>query len=154
MPNASIEIHTTEKGIAVITLNRPEKRNALNVEMMEQLCEILDRLQGQADARVAILTGAGPAFCSGLDLSEATDPDKVEQSASLAPGSDAADCLELQAGHNRGRSRGCDGRRRRGGFGLRYRDRCRRHPLGFPGGKTGPRAGADRCCDGTPHGPA
>ncbi len=83
MPNALIETQTPEKGIAVITLNRPEKRNALNVDMMGQLCEILDRLQGQTDARVAILKGTGPAFCSGLDLSEATDPDKVEQSASL-----------------------------------------------------------------------
>jgi len=79
----SIETRTPEKGVAVITFNRPEKRNALNLDMMEQLCEILDGLQSQSDARVVILTGAGPAFCSGLDLSEATDPDKVEQSASL-----------------------------------------------------------------------
>ena len=81
--NALTQTGTVEKGIAIITLNRPEKRNALNIEMMEQICEVLDDLQSQADARVVILNGAGPAFCSGLDLSEATDPDRVQQSASL-----------------------------------------------------------------------
>jgi len=81
--NALVEIRTVEKGIAVITLNRPEKRNALNIEMMEQVCQLLDDLQAEEAARVVILNGAGPAFCSGLDLSEATEPERVQRSASL-----------------------------------------------------------------------
>lgn len=55
--------------LAVITLNRPERRNAVDAAMTAQLREAIDRLEGDAHARVGILTGAGDkAFCAGMDL--------------------------------------------------------------------------------------
>jgi methylglutaconyl-CoA hydratase len=56
-----------ESGIAAITLNRPEKRNAISFELIDDLLQALDEVE-KSDAIVAILTGAGNAFCSGMDL--------------------------------------------------------------------------------------
>jgi methylglutaconyl-CoA hydratase len=53
--------------IALITLNRPEKRNAISPEMIADLLAALDEIE-KGPARVAILTGAGKAFCAGMDL--------------------------------------------------------------------------------------
>jgi enoyl-CoA hydratase/carnithine racemase len=52
----------------VITLNRPDARNAINLATAEALAAALDRLDADPDARVGILTGAGSAFCAGMDL--------------------------------------------------------------------------------------
>src|SRR6266568_2330297 len=54
-------------GLATITLNRPEKRNAISFELISDLMRALDEV-AQSPARVLILTGAGKAFCSGMDL--------------------------------------------------------------------------------------
>ena len=56
--------------IALITLNRPEARNALSSAMLAQLAELMAHLDARADLDVMILTGAGRAFCAGLDLKE------------------------------------------------------------------------------------
>lgn len=57
--------------VAVITLNRPEKRNALNAAMRQGLWDAWQRFDADDTARVAILTGAGDkAFCAGVDLAE------------------------------------------------------------------------------------
>ena len=56
-----------EAGTRTITLNRPERRNALVPEMMDELAAALQGAE-KAGARVVVLTGAGEAFCSGLDL--------------------------------------------------------------------------------------
>ena len=69
--------------IAVVSLNRPEKRNALNTEMFGQLCGAIEATENKPGARVIILRGLGPVFCSGLDLKEAADPELVQQSAKL-----------------------------------------------------------------------
>src|SRR6266581_5082384 len=53
--------------LATITLNRPEKRNAISTQMMAELQTALDEIE-KSHARVGILTGAGKAFCSGMDL--------------------------------------------------------------------------------------
>jgi len=53
--------------IATITLNRPEKRNAISATMIAELQTVLDEME-KSHARVGILTGAGKAFCSGMDL--------------------------------------------------------------------------------------
>ena len=55
---------------ARITLNRPEKRNALSLEVMEELIEALQLLGAGAEIRVIVIQGAGPAFSAGHDLSE------------------------------------------------------------------------------------
>jgi enoyl-CoA hydratase/carnithine racemase len=57
--------------IAVLTLNRPEKLNALNHELVQELHTALDGIVANNECRVVVLTGAGRGFCSGLDL---TDP--------------------------------------------------------------------------------
>jgi methylglutaconyl-CoA hydratase len=57
-----------EGGIALLTLNRPEKRNALSPQLIEELLAALDAVEAAAPIRVLILTGEGPAFCSGMDL--------------------------------------------------------------------------------------
>ncbi len=53
--------------VATITLNRPEKRNAISTPMMAELQTALDEIE-KSHARVGILTGAGKAFCAGMDL--------------------------------------------------------------------------------------
>jgi len=59
-----------QDGIATLTLNRPEKRNALNSAALEQLVAHLDTLDQQRDVRVVVLRGAGKVFCAGRDLRE------------------------------------------------------------------------------------
>jgi len=57
----------TKSGHAV-TLNRPDKRNALNVELLQELCAAIALAETDASQRVVVLRGAGSVFCSGLDL--------------------------------------------------------------------------------------
>ena len=58
-------------GIALITLNRPDKLNALNYDLIDRLMAALNRIETDADARAVILTGAGErAFSAGADIHE------------------------------------------------------------------------------------
>jgi enoyl-CoA hydratase len=57
-----------EDGYAVLTLNRPDARNALSPQLLLDLCEAFRQLQDESDIYSVILTGAGTAFCAGLDL--------------------------------------------------------------------------------------
>ena len=57
-------------GVATLTLNRPEKRNALNRELVTALKKALARASADTEARVVVITGAGKDFCSGADLAE------------------------------------------------------------------------------------
>src|SRR3954470_16551562 len=57
----------------VLTMNRPEKRNALSGEMLAIMSDAWDRVNEDDDIRVCILTGAGGAFCAGADLSAMTE---------------------------------------------------------------------------------
>src|SRR5579863_8441921 len=56
-----------DSGVATITLNRPDKRNAISFELIDDLLRALHEVE-TSDAIVLILTGAGKAFCSGMDL--------------------------------------------------------------------------------------
>ncbi len=64
----STEIHPA--GYAVLTLNRPQAMNALNKALMRALADAVDALATNPAVRVLVLTGAGRAFCAGLDLKE------------------------------------------------------------------------------------
>lgn len=55
----------------IVTMNRPEKRNALSAEMMQIMVEAWDRVDSDPEIRSCILTGAGGAFCAGMDLKKA-----------------------------------------------------------------------------------
>jgi methylglutaconyl-CoA hydratase len=57
--------------IAVLTLNRPDRRNALSRALIAALSDGLDALAAEPGVRGVVLTGAGPAFCAGMDLAEA-----------------------------------------------------------------------------------
>lgn len=57
-----------EDGLVVITINRPEVRNAVNGAVSHGVCAAVDELDSRDDLRVGILTGAGGTFCSGMDL--------------------------------------------------------------------------------------
>lgn len=62
-------IYAVDERIARITLNRPEARNSLSDQMIDELLDAFDRAKGDPDVRVIVLTGAGDrAFCAGADL--------------------------------------------------------------------------------------
>ncbi len=72
-PAGSAPVVLTEvdpAGFAVVTLNRPQAMNALSRALMAQLADTVDALAADPAVRVLILTGAGRAFCAGLDLKE------------------------------------------------------------------------------------
>ena len=66
----SVIIVSNEGGIATVTLNRPEKLNALNRDLRGQFCRVMQELRADSTVGVVIITGAGRAFCAGLDLRE------------------------------------------------------------------------------------
>jgi methylglutaconyl-CoA hydratase len=86
--NATI-LYTVERGIARITLNRPDKRNALNDELIAGLKDALRRADHDEEVRAVVLSGAGADFCSGADLaalrkiSTATVVENIEDARSL-----------------------------------------------------------------------
>ena len=61
-------LYTQSDGIATITLNRPERLNAITFEVYHELTAFFVRLRDEKDARVVVITGAGRAFCSGGDV--------------------------------------------------------------------------------------
>ena len=61
-------LESVQDGIATLTMNRPEARNALTPEMMTALREALPRLAADGSVRAVVLTGAGNAFCAGGDV--------------------------------------------------------------------------------------
>jgi enoyl-CoA hydratase/carnithine racemase len=73
VPVTAVELDTLEEGIARITLNRPERMNAIDGDLLDGMDAVLDALSAPG-YRVAILTGAGRGFCSGADLSGTGTP--------------------------------------------------------------------------------
>ena len=69
MPAAEQPLLTERRdGVLVITLNRPDVRNAVDVPMAQAMAAALDELDGDAGLRVGVITGAGKGFCAGMDL--------------------------------------------------------------------------------------
>ena len=63
-------LETSDNGITTLTLNRPERLNAINRRMIDELNLLLDAIAADPEVRAVVLTGAGRAFCSGFDLKE------------------------------------------------------------------------------------
>ena len=68
--NEPILLRRDAAGVATLTLNRPQARNALSMALMAELLAALDALAKDETAKVVVLAGAGPAFCAGHDLKE------------------------------------------------------------------------------------
>jgi enoyl-CoA hydratase/carnithine racemase len=67
-------VHTEDRGaVRHLVLNRPEKRNALNGELISELGAAIESAAGDADVRVLVLRGEGPMFSSGMDLNDLRD---------------------------------------------------------------------------------
>src|SRR5438046_10321147 len=81
MPTVLIEKQTPQ--ITVLTLNRPERRNALTIGLLSELVAAIKIASDQPQERVIILRGAGAAFCTGLDLKEAADHTKAHATAEM-----------------------------------------------------------------------
>ncbi len=81
MPVVLIEKQSPQ--ITVVTLNRPERRNALTLELLSQLCAAIKVASDEPQNRLIILRGAGAAFCTGLDLKEAADQTKAHATAEM-----------------------------------------------------------------------
>jgi len=75
-----------------MTLNRPERLNAINLEMLDDLHNLFSHLYTNNDVRVLIITGAGRGFCAGADLKD----DRLEQSASVLFASAASHLIHIQ----------------------------------------------------------
>jgi enoyl-CoA hydratase/carnithine racemase len=76
--------------VAVITLNRPERLNAISFAMLDLLRDALAEADGDPEVRAVILTGAGRGFCSGLDLKDAAAGKGIGGAGTLGPGGGAA----------------------------------------------------------------
>lgn len=63
-------IYTKEEGMAVVTMNRPDSKNALSFKMKEELSAVFDVIEKDDDVKVVILTGGPAAFCAGADIKE------------------------------------------------------------------------------------
>ena len=75
----AIETTTTDDDIAVVTINRPDRRNALSANTLGALHRVLDAIASQPQVRAVVITGAGSAFCSGADM-KATPEDMNDTS--------------------------------------------------------------------------
>ncbi len=64
----TIAVNTDARGVATLTLNRPEKHNAMSAKMLVELTDAAERLGADEAVRVVVLTGAGKSFCAGGDL--------------------------------------------------------------------------------------
>lgn len=73
-----VRVEHPEKGIAVVTLDRPARLNALTRETVATVNRLLDRLAVDDDCRAVILTGAGRGFCSGQDLAAANSRNRAQ----------------------------------------------------------------------------
>lgn len=80
MPYEAIT-YAVDDGIATVTLNRPKQRNAFNIAMREELCDVVLRMRDDGSLKAAIVTGAGGAFCAGGDLKALTSGPKNAQEA-------------------------------------------------------------------------
>lgn len=74
-PDAVVQVTRPQPGCALVALNRPHARNGLSLALRRELLRVLEELARDADLRAVVLTGAGEAFCSGLDLRELADAD-------------------------------------------------------------------------------
>ena len=80
MPDVLVE---KKDRTTILTLNGPERRNALTIELLTELTAAMDAAAADSGQRILVLRGAGKAFCAGLDLQETTVTEKAHRSAGM-----------------------------------------------------------------------
>jgi len=93
----TIKYDTPRDGIGLITLNRPERLNAINLDMLEELHVLFEQLNTVEDIRVIIITGAGRGFCSGADLRD----ERISSEAATLFSSAAKHLVKIQRKYSR-----------------------------------------------------
>ena len=83
------------RGVATLTLNRPEKHNALDGKTISELHNTLLALQSQAELRAVVLTGSGPSFCAGADLTHMKSMLNASEAENQQDARALAECLRL-----------------------------------------------------------
>ncbi len=81
-------------GVGTVTLNRPERRNAISWQLVEDLLAVIERARAEPGLRVLVVTGAGRDFCVGADLAKVGSDDARDQETRTLRGRSAADDLE------------------------------------------------------------
>jgi enoyl-CoA hydratase len=97
MDFSTIKFETPQDGIGLITLNRPDRLNAINLDMLEDLHALFEDLKIREDVRVVIITGAGRGFCSGADLAD----ERVSKDAASLFSNSATFLMKLQKVYSR-----------------------------------------------------
>ena len=87
----AIKTEMKEKGVYLITLNRPKVLNSLNKEIIDELLEVFDKVYSDQSIRTIVLTGEGRGFCSGADLAGGGWP----SDPSWSPGESTANAMEI-----------------------------------------------------------
>jgi enoyl-CoA hydratase len=95
-----------EGHVMVVTMNRPERRNALSPEMMRGMGRAWDEANSDPDVRAVILTGAGGAFCAGADLQAMSDSAPGDAFAAAGNGTSDGDTLSAAGGGDTGNGTG------------------------------------------------
>lgn len=90
----NVKCEVIDKGIALITLSRPEALNALNTDMLLQLKERLQTLEADHSIRVAIITGEGKSFVAGADIAEMASKNPAEAKEFARVGCEVFDMIE------------------------------------------------------------
>ncbi len=116
----------TEDHVCLIRLNRPDALNALNTQLLGELCEALEEADGNDKVRCIVITGSEKAFAAGADIKEMSGKSFVDVfTENLFADANDRITTHPQADH-RGGGGLCPGRRLRAGDGLRFHHR-RRH---------------------------
>ena len=87
----SVLLYTVEEGVATLTLNRPDKRNALNAALVQALKQRLNESAQDSAVRVVVIRGSGKDFCSGADLVE------LERVSGMSPDENLEDAKSMGA---------------------------------------------------------
>jgi enoyl-CoA hydratase/carnithine racemase len=91
-------LYAVEDGVATVTLNRPDKLNAFNTQMMRDLIDVFDETDADDAVRCVIVTGAGRAFCAGADLSGGGETFDYEKRGGEALAARTRDGLQRDGG--------------------------------------------------------
>lgn len=94
MTYETLDVTTDARGVATVAMNRPDKRNALSAQMMDELTHMAQTLGADAATRAIILTGHGKVFCAGGDLDWMKQQIKADRADRMAEAGRIADMLQ------------------------------------------------------------